>query len=85
MKKHVRKNAGTCSTQSHVTLKDGIVQRVRIIGGCVGNTQGISRLVEGRKAEEVIELLKGIRCQNGTSCPDQLAKAVREAMEKAKE
>ncbi len=85
MKKHVHQNIGTCSSHTHVTLEDGIVTHVKIVGGCVGNTQAVCRLVRGRTAEEAIALLEGIRCQNGTSCPDQLAKAIHEAMAKDEE
>lgn len=54
------------------------VHNVEFIGGCNGNTQGVSRLVEGMKVEKVIELLEGINCNGkGTSCPDQLAKALK--------
>ena len=52
------------------------VRSVRFIGGCTGNTQGLSRLVEGMQAVEVIRRLKGIQCRAGTSCPDQLARAL---------
>ena len=56
-----------------------IIKKVTIVGGCHGNTQGVSRLVEGMKIDEVIKRLKGILCGNkGTSCPDQLAKALEE-------
>jgi uncharacterized protein (TIGR03905 family) len=85
MTKHVRPNVGTCSSHSHVTLENGIITHAKIVGGCVGNTQAVCRLVVGRKAAEAIALLEGIRCQDNTSCPDQLAKAIREAMEKAKD
>ena len=53
-----------------------IVRHVRFIGGCTGNTQGLSRLVEGMRVDEVIHRLKGIQCRAGTSCPDQLARAL---------
>ena len=74
------KTHGTCSSRIYFDLENGIVRNVRFIGGCSGNTQGISKLVEGMKAEEVISKLEGIRCGfKPTSCPDQLAKALREA------
>ena len=54
-----------------------IIKGLKIIGGCPGNTVGVSRLVEGRKIDEVIQMLKGIECGvKGTSCPDQVAKAL---------
>ena len=61
------KTSGTCS---------GVIRRVVFDGGCVGNLQGVSRLVEGMPVEEAIRRLKGIQCRGGTSCPDQLAKAL---------
>jgi uncharacterized protein TIGR03905 len=68
---------GVCSTSINIELEDGIVKSVAFTGGCNGNLQGISRLVEGMKAEEAISRLKGIRCGfKNTSCPDQLAQAL---------
>lgn len=69
---------GVCSRQFDIVLSDdGVVESVRITGGCNGNTQGVCRLVEGRAASEVVALLKGIDCKGkGTSCPDQLAHAL---------
>ena len=72
---------GTCSREITVTLEDGIIRDVRFLGGCDGNTQGIMHLVKGMKAEDVIAHCKGINCRGkGTSCPDQLAQALEEAM-----
>ena len=71
---------GTCSSEIIVDLEDDVVRSVRIIGGCSGNLQGISSLVQGMKAEEVIAKLKGIRCgTKPTSCPDQIAAALEKA------
>ena len=71
---------GTCSSEIIVDLEDDVVRSVRIIGGCSGNLQGISSLVRGMKAEEVIAKLKGIRCgTKPTSCPDQIAAALEKA------
>lgn len=67
---------GTCSRQIEIEMDGDTVRSVRFIGGCTGNTQGLSRLVEGMKADEVIRRLKGIQCRAGTSCPDQLARAL---------
>lgn len=69
---------GTCSTFIDIELTDdGRIESVKFTNGCSGNTQGISALVKGMKAEEVISRLKGIRCgAKGTSCPDQLAQAL---------
>lgn len=66
----------------HIEVEDGIVKEVKFIGGCSGNTQGVSRLAQGRPVEEVVKLLGGIRCgAKKTSCPDQLARALTQAQE----
>lgn len=71
---------GVCSAQIDFEIEDGIVKNVKFTRGCSGNTQGIARLVEGMKADEVVERLKGLNCNGrGTSCPDQLARAIEEA------
>ncbi len=71
------KTQGTCSTAIDFEVEDGIVKSVSFTGGCHGNLQGISRLVEGMKVEDAITRLKGIRCGfKNTSCPDQLARAL---------
>jgi len=67
---------GTCSAAIRYEVTDGIVTACEFLGGCPGNTQGVARLVVGRKTEDVVALLKGIQCRNGTSCPDQLARAL---------
>lgn len=68
---------GTCSSAIDVEVVDGIITSVAFTGGCNGNLQGISRLVEGMKVEDAISKLKGIRCGfKATSCPDQLALAL---------
>ncbi len=68
---------GVCSRQINVETEGNIIKRVEFIGGCNGNTQGISRLVEGMEITEAITRLEGIDCRGrGTSCPDQLAKAI---------
>ena len=70
---------GVCSRKIDFEIEDGIVKNVRFMGGCNGNLQGIGKLVEGMKIEEVIEKLEGVNCNGkGTSCPDQLAKALKE-------
>lgn len=77
---------GVCSVKIIIEVKDDIVQMVEFVGGCPGNTFGISKLCAGRKIDEVIELLKGIDCRGrGTSCPDQLARALIELREKENE
>ena len=68
---------GVCSQQIDLDVEDGIIRSVKFFGGCSGNTQGVARLAEGRSIDEVIGLLKGIRCgMKPTSCPDQLARAL---------
>lgn len=71
---------GVCSRGIHLEVdENNIVTSVRFIGGCAGNTQGVARLSEGRKVDDIIETLKGIRCgMKSTSCPDQLACALEE-------
>ena len=70
---------GTCSRAvTFDVTEDGKVENVRFEGGCRGNTQGVGRLAEGRNIDDVIAALSGIECRNGTSCPDQLAKALKE-------
>ncbi len=72
------KTSRTCSHSIDLEVEDGIVKKVRFNGGCMGNTRGISSLVEGMPVEEVIRRLEGIDCNGrGTSCPDQLAKALK--------
>ena len=72
---------GTCASGAEFEVVDGIVTACRIQGGCPGNTQGVARLVVGRSVSDVITLLRGIQCRNGTSCPDQLAKALANYLE----
>ena len=73
------KPSGVCSREIVIDVEDGVVSNVQFIGGCAGNTQGIGALVKGMKIEDVISRLNGINCGfRGTSCPDQLAKALTE-------
>lgn len=71
---------GVCSRGIHLEVDDNdIITCVRFQGGCMGNTQGVARLAEGRKVDDVIRTVKGICCgSKGTSCPDQLALALEE-------
>lgn len=79
---YVYKTKGTCSSQIEVTLDGNIVKDVRFTGGCMGNLQAIPKLVEGMTVDEVVRRISGITCgSKGTSCGDQLAKAVTEAYE----
>ena len=72
---------GVCSAKITFDLTDGIVSNVRFMGGCNGNLKGISQLVDGMKAEDIIEKIKGTKCGfKNTSCPDQLAVAVEQAL-----
>ena len=75
------KTTGTCSKEIHIDVEDGIIKNVKFIGGCPGNTQGVAKLCLNRPVKEVIELLEGIKCgPRPTSCPDQLSKALKEAL-----
>ena len=70
---------GVCSIEMIFDIENNIINSLKIIGGCPGNTVGVSKLVEGRNIDEVIEMLKGIQCGiKGTSCPDQIARALEE-------
>ena len=73
------KPKGVCSQEMIIELEGDTIKSVKIIGGCAGNTVGVSRLVEGKSVDEVIKMLKGIECgARGTSCPDQVATALEE-------
>ena len=75
---------GVCSQMMQVKLENGIVEDVQVLGGCSGNLQGSSALVKGMPAQEAIARMRGIRCGNKpTSCPDQLANALEEALAQA--
>ncbi len=77
----VYKTKGTCSTQIDIEVDGDIIKSVKFTGGCNGNLQGVSRLVEGMKAEDAIDKLRGIKCGfKPTSCPDQLSYAIEQAM-----
>lgn len=74
------KPSGVCSKNISFEIENGIVKNVQFTGGCAGNTQGVARLCEGRSVDELVGILEGIRCGfKSTSCPDQLAKAIRKA------
>ena len=73
---------GVCSRKITFDIEDGLLKNVRFHGGCHGNSQGVAALAEGMPAEEAVRRLSGIRCGlKSTSCPDQLARAVQEALE----
>lgn len=72
---------GTCSRQIDIDLENGVIRRVAFTGGCHGNTQGVAALVCGMSAAEAVARLQGIDCRGkGTSCPDQLAQALKSAL-----
>lgn len=74
---------GVCSMKMNIEVEESTIKSVQIIGGCAGNTQGISALVAGMNIDEAIKRLKGIDCGGrGTSCPDQLAIALEQIKEK---
>lgn len=77
------KTKGTCSQRIFFEIEDGKVHNVQFLGGCNGNLQGLGKLVEGMDVDEVISRIDGIRCgMKSTSCPDQLATALKQAKEK---
>ena len=77
----VYKTKGVCASAVSFDLVDGKITGAKFTGGCSGNTQGVAKLVEGMPAKEVIARLEGIQCgRRPTSCPDQLATALKEAL-----
>ncbi|MCR5402419.1 MAG: TIGR03905 family TSCPD domain-containing protein [Butyrivibrio sp.] len=77
----IYKTKGTCSTQIDIELDGDVIRKVAFTGGCNGNLQGVSRLVQGMKCQDAIDKLRGIRCGfKSTSCPDQLSYAIEAAM-----
>lgn len=79
--KHSHTTQGTCAARIDFEIDDkNIVHNVNFLGGCGGNTKALSAMVEGVHAEEVIARLQGIPCRGGTSCPDQLAKALKKVL-----
>ena len=76
------KTNGVCPRNIYIDVEGDIVKKVQFEGGCNGNTKGISALVEGMRVDDVIEKLSGIKCGfKGTSCPDQLATALKQIKE----
>ncbi|MBE6749551.1 MAG: TIGR03905 family TSCPD domain-containing protein [Ruminococcaceae bacterium] len=72
------KTNGVCSRKIIISMEDDIVKTIRFEGGCNGNTKGVAALAEGMKAEDIISKLEGIKCGfKNTSCPDQLAQALK--------
>ncbi len=77
---------GVCSRQISFDLEDGVVKNLAFVGGCNGNLKGISALVEGQKAADVLGKLRGLKCgMKNTSCPDQLACALEAALAETKD
>lgn len=75
---------GVCSMEMNIDVEGDVIKSVDIVGGCAGNTKGISILVAGMKIDEAISKLKGIDCGGrGTSCPDQLARALEQIKQKS--
>ena len=79
---YLRKNNGVCSASTEVTLdEDNKIVSVKVVGGCNGNLKGVSALLEGMDAKAAISRLEGLRCGNKTtSCPDQIAQTLKEAL-----
>lgn len=75
------KTKGVCSRKMDIEVEDGVVKSLNVLGGCDGNLQGIARLIPGMKVEDVIARLEGVSCGGKpTSCPDQLAQALKQAL-----
>ena len=79
---YTRKNKGVCSLTTEVSLTDdGVIESVAVVGGCNGNLKGMCSLLKGLRAEEAVSRLKGLTCgSRQTSCPDQIALALEEAL-----
>ena len=76
---------GVCSQNMEIEVEDGRIKSLSVLGGCSGNLQGIARLVEGMEVEEVIRRLEGLRCGfKDSSCPDQLARALKAMLEESR-
>lgn len=72
---------GVCSRKFTIQVEDGVIQDVQVVGGCSGNLQGLSALLKGMKVDQAVDRLEGIRCGGKpTSCPDQIAQALKSAL-----
>ncbi len=75
------KTRGTCSSAIDLEIENGIITACSFTGGCRGNTEGLSRVVVGQNAREVMQRLRGVPCRGATSCPDQLSRAIEQYFE----
>ena len=75
------RTSGVCARTIDFEVENNIVKSVKFNGGCLGNTQGVAKLAQGRHIDEVISILEGTICRSGTSCPDQLARALKQYKE----
>lgn len=75
------KTRGTCSSAIDLEIEHGVITACSFTGGCRGNTEGLSRVVVGQNAREVMERLRGVPCRGATSCPDQLSRAIEQYFE----
>lgn len=75
------KTRGTCSSAIDLEIENGVITACSFTGGCRGNTEGLSRVVVGQNAREVMERLRGVPCRGATSCPDQLSHAIEQYFE----
>lgn len=83
METFVYKTQGVCSREMHIAYEGDTLVELKVIGGCPGNLAGISKLVQGMKLEEVAKRLSGVTCgPKSTSCPDQLARAINQILNK---
>jgi uncharacterized protein (TIGR03905 family) len=72
--------SGSCATRIDIEIEDGVIVGTRFVNGCAGNTEAVAALVRGMAVTEAVQRLKGIACQGDTSCPDQLARALEQAI-----
>lgn len=75
------KTRGTCSSAIDLEIENGVITACSFTGGCRGNTEGLSRVVVGQNAREVMQRLRGVPCRGATSCPDQLSRAIEQYFE----
>lgn len=75
------RTSGVCASEIEFSINDGIISGIHFTNGCAGNLGGIATLCEGQKAEDILEKLRGLKCgPKSTSCPDQLSKAIEQAL-----